>query len=100
MRRNRLGRVLDKFSAGWGQAESRPALERQLAFQALEDRHLLDGTVTVHKDDGSITKATDTTGVLTSGQTVTANSSIGTGPFATTSGDFDFYKVFVHAGQT
>ena len=99
MRRNRLGRTVRKFSAGWADADSRPSLERRLTFQPLEDRHYLDGTVSVHKDDGSITKATDTTTVLTAGQTVTANSDIGSGPFGQSSGDFDFYKVFIHSGQ-
>ena len=99
MRRKRLGGAGRKLTAGWVAANSHHTLERQLTFQPLEDRYLLDGTVSVHKDDGSITKATDTTGVLTGGQTVTANSNIGTGPFGQTTGDFDFYKVFVHSGQ-
>jgi hypothetical protein len=94
-----LGKTVRKSAAGWGSAEVGASYERRLTLQPLEDRYLLDGTVSVHKDDGSITKATDTTTILTAGQTVTANSDIGTGPFGDTSGDFDFYKVFVHAGQ-
>ncbi len=99
MRRNRLGGAVRKLRVDLAAGESPRSPGRVLTFQALEDRYLLDGSVTVHKDDGSITKATDTTGVLTSGQTVTSNSDIGTGPYGATTGDFDFYKVFIHSGQ-
>ena len=99
MRRNRLGGAGSLFAARLASGGSPGGIERPLTLEPLEDRAMLDGSVSVHKDDGSITKATDTTSILTAGQTVTANSNIGTGPYATTSGDFDFYKVFIHENQ-
>ena len=99
MRRNRLGGAASLVSADRAGASLTGSLARQLIFQPLEDRCMLDGSVSVHKPDGSITLATDTTSVLTAGQTVTANSNIGTGQYATTTGDFDFYKVFIHSNQ-
>ncbi len=100
MRRNRSGRASGNRWRGAGQTDPRRNQGRQLEFQPLEDRCLLSSTsISVHKDDGSITLATDTTSALLAGDTVTANSNIGTGPFGQTSGDFDFYKVFIHANQ-
>ena len=104
MRRNRSSRAAGKKPAAAAQSDSRLNHARRLTFQALEDRCLLTNNpvetpITVHKDDGSIPLATDTTAVLLSGDTIVANSNIGTGPFGKTTGDFDFYKVFVHSDQ-
>ncbi len=105
MRRNRLSRPLGKNPRDAAASDSRRSQGRQLTFQSLEDRCLLDGSnpvetgISVHKDDGSIPLATDTTAVLVSGAAVDAVSNIGTGPYGTTTGDFDFYKVFVNSDQ-
>ena len=63
------------------------------------DNNPVETSITVHKDDGSIPLATDATAALLSGATVDAISNIGSGPYGTTTGDFDFYKVFVHSDQ-
>ncbi len=103
MRRNRSGRPSPKKPWTAAQSDSR-SHGRRLTFQSLEDRCLLTNNpvqipITVHKDDGSIPLATDTTAVLLSGDTVVASTNIGSGPNGTTTGDFDFYKVLVHSGQ-
>jgi hypothetical protein len=70
-----------------------------LQFQQLEDRAMLASTtINTSEDNGSITLATDTK-LLIPGNQVVVSSDIGDGPYGATTGDYDFFKVLVHAGQ-
>ncbi len=54
--------------------------------------------LTAGEEDGSIVAATATG--LAAGQTVVAAGVIGDGPYAATSGDYDFYSIVAVSGQT